>query len=324
MIDGLFPVERPDFSLVVATYGAGHALERLFDSLIAQRDCRFEVIVVDQNPDDDVRLLCHRYANELDIRHVTSRPGLSRARNVGIGHCTGRIIAFPDDDCWYPAGLLVAVKAEILGVPGWAGLTCRCTDEQGRLAAGGDSRRAGRISKRNVWHRGVSATLFLRAEVVARVGLFDETLGLGSEGYFKSGEESDYILRALRLQERLIYLPKLRVFHPLPQASGSAGAIERTWGYGLGFGRVLRKHDYRAPAIVYHFGYPLLGATAALMRLDVSLAKIRLARVIGRVQGWHWQEGKMVTRYRWIDRRTARPVATGGRTAKARLFRKRP
>lgn len=292
--------EQPDVSLVVATYGPCDTLERLLDSLIAQRDCTIEVIVVDQNPTDDVRQICHRYANELDIRHIRSKPGLSRARNVGIGHCTGRIIAFPDDDCWYPEGLLAAVKAEILGDPGWAGLTCRCTDEEGRLAAGGDSRRAGVISKRNVWHRGVSATLFLRADVVARVGKFDETLGLGSEGYFKSGEESDYILRALQLGERMVYLPQLRVFHPLPPPSGSAGAASRSWGYGLGFGRVLRKHHYGKTAVAYHIGYPLVGATVAMMRLDVSLARLRLARVVGRVQGWRWQEGKTITHYRWL------------------------
>ena len=307
MTDGLFPADRPDFSLVVATYGASPPLERLFDSLIAQQGCTIEIVVVDQNRTDDVRQLCHRYADDLALRHVTSQPGLSRARNVGVGHSTGRIVAFPDDDCWYPAGLLTAVKTEILRDPGWAGLTCRCTDEKGRLAAGGDSRRAGPVSKRNVWHRGVSATLFLRAEIVARVGLFDETLGLGSEGYFKSGEESDYILRVLHLQERMIFQPQLYVFHPLPPASRSAGAIERSWGYGMGFGRVLRKHGYRMPAIVYHFGYPLLGAIVAVVRFDIALAKVRLARVLGRVQGWQWQHDKTIPRCRWLQRYLALP-----------------
>lgn len=298
-----FPViaERPCFSLVVATYGAGHSLERLFDSLIAQQNCSIEIIVVDQNCTDTVQKLCDGYAEKLTIQHISSKPGLSRARNVGIAHCTGSIIAFPDDDCWYPPGLLSAIKTEIEAEVVSAGLTCRCTDEQGRLAAGGDSLCSGTISKRNVWHRGVSATMFLRAEVVAQVGLFDESLGLGSESYFKSGEESDYLLRVLGLKERVIYRPHLRVFHPLPPASRSAGAIERSWGYGLGFGRVLRKHGYQLPAVIYHLGYPLLGAVAAVMRLDVALAKVRLARVLGRAHGWHWQEGKIISRYRWIQ-----------------------
>jgi glycosyltransferase involved in cell wall biosynthesis len=259
-----------------------------------------EVIVVDQNSTDAVRLICQRYAGRLDLHHVTSRPGVSRARNVGIARCTGRIIAFPDDDCWYPAGLLNAVKAELLGDGGWAGLTCRCTDELGRLAAGGDSRHEGIISKRNVWHRGVSATLFLRAEVVARAGLFDETLGLGSDGYFKSGEETDYILRVLHLRERMIYFPHLRVFHPLPPHSRKAGAIGRSWSYGLGFGRVLHKHSYGMPSVAYHIAYPLLGAVAAIARFDLALAKLRLARVVGRFQGWRWRPGKTIAQQSWI------------------------
>lgn len=293
--------ERPSFSLVVATYGAGRWLERLFDSLILQSDCSIEIIVVDQNGTDAVRDICEGYVNRLNIRHVISQPGLSRARNVGIAYCSGSIVAFPDDDCWYPPGLLAAVKAEIEGDSALAGLTCRCTDEQGRLAAGGDSQRAGLVTKRNVWHRGVSATLFLRAEVVAQVGLFDEALGLGSESYFKSGEESDYLLRVLTLGAQLLYRPHLRVFHPLPPNSRSTGAIARSWGYGLGFGRVLRKHGYSLTAVIYHLGYPLLGATAALVRLDVALAKVRLARVLGRAHGWRWQEGKMISGYRWMQ-----------------------
>jgi glycosyltransferase involved in cell wall biosynthesis len=302
MSTGSVTFNRPDFSLVVATYGEGQALERLLDSLVAQRGSSIEVIVVDQNSTDDVRLICNRYASDLDLHRLTSLPGLSRARNVGIARCTGRIIAFPDDDCWYPADLLSALKKEILGEKGWAGVTCRCTDEQGRLAAGGDSRREGMITKHNVWHRGVSATLFLRAEVVARAGLFDETLGLGSDGYFKSGEETDYILRVLLLRERMIYLPHLRVFHPLPPPSRSAGAIARSWSYGLGFGRVLHKHNYGMPAVAYHIAYPLLGAAAAMMRWNLALAKLRLARVIGRIQGWRWRAGETIAQYSWIRR----------------------
>lgn len=321
---GLPPITPPDFTLVVATYGADHALQRLFDSLIAQRDCTIEVIVVDQNSTDDVRLLCHRYSDELAIRHLTSPRGLSRARNIGIAHGTGRIIAFPDDDCWYPHGLLAAVKAEILGEPGWAGLTCRCTDEQGRLAAGGDSKKPGPITQGTVWHRGVSATLFLRADVIAEVGGFDEMLGLGADSPFRSAEESDYLLRALGKRHALIYRPQLRVFHPLPPASNSAGAGKRAWSYGLGFGRVLRKHNYRASSVLYHLGRPLLGATVALMRFDTALAKLRLARVLGRYQGWRWKEGRPIKSYRWLEARPAqRPDNGSPSRARSKQFKKR-
>ena len=49
----------------------------------------------------------------------------------------------------------------------------------------------------NVWNRAMSFTIFLRARVVERVGRFDERLGLGSGTPWHSGEEIDYLIRAL-------------------------------------------------------------------------------------------------------------------------------
>lgn len=300
--DGRDAREQPEISLVLATYGTGHDLDRFFDSVIAQDDDRVEIIVVDQNATDEVRDLCKRYANELTIRHMTAQPGLSRARNVGIARCRGAIIAFPDDDCWYPAGLLAAVRQQFARDPDLDGMTCRCTDEHGRLAAGGDGRRPGPITKHNVWMRGVSATLFLRADTVRRVGFFDESLGLGSSTDFKSGEETDYILRVIAMGGRMIYLPSLRVFHPLPPTGCTSGGVARSWSYGLGWGRVLRKHRYDPLQLVYHFAYPLLGSLVALLRRDPALARLRIARLLGRWQGWRWRPGLSISRYRWLQR----------------------
>ena len=54
--------------------------------------------------------------------------GLSRARNVGLKAVTGEIIAFPDDDCWYPDGLLQKVVAEFRDQTSLDGLTGRSED----------------------------------------------------------------------------------------------------------------------------------------------------------------------------------------------------
>jgi glycosyltransferase involved in cell wall biosynthesis len=185
---------QPSFSLILCTYGRAEYLERLLRSLSFQSDVDFELVVVDQNPDERLTGVLRAHAKWMEIRHIRAQPGLSSARNVGIRAARGRIIAFPDDDCWYSAGHLAAVQRALVDEC-WDGLTCRCTDEQGRLAAGAEDRRPGPVTKWNVWGRGVSATLFLKRHVIAHVGYFDEMLGLGACSEFQSGEETVYLLR---------------------------------------------------------------------------------------------------------------------------------
>ena len=50
----------------------------------------------------------------------------------------------------------------------------------------------------NLWNRAISFTIFLRRDVVEAVGPFDEELGLGSGRPWASGEETDYLIRAVR------------------------------------------------------------------------------------------------------------------------------
>src|ERR1039457_7675625 len=96
-------------SLIVATVNRVNELERLLDSLDSQTYKDFEIIVVDQNPDDRLVSIFQRHQS-LSIHHLRSARGLSRARNVGLPDAKGEIIGFPDDDCWYPQQLLAHIK----------------------------------------------------------------------------------------------------------------------------------------------------------------------------------------------------------------------
>ena len=96
----------PLVSLLVCTKGRSAQLERLFDSLLLQTHRDFEVVLVDQNEPGTLEPIVGRYRDRLVIDHARSAPGLSRARNVGLARCRGDLVAFPDDDCWYPPGLV--------------------------------------------------------------------------------------------------------------------------------------------------------------------------------------------------------------------------
>ena len=98
------------FSLIVCTLGRYEELDQLFESLRKQTYSDFEVILVDQNDKDYLNEIINEYSNEFDIRHIFSEKGLSRARNIGLKYVSGQIVAFPDDDCWYPIDLLERVN----------------------------------------------------------------------------------------------------------------------------------------------------------------------------------------------------------------------
>src|SRR5436305_2067180 len=98
------------FSLIVATVGRTSELYRLFDTLCAQTHQDFDTVIVDQNQDDRIEKLVACYEGRLRLRHVRAeKRGHASANNAGLEHATGDLIAFPDDDCWYPADLLERV-----------------------------------------------------------------------------------------------------------------------------------------------------------------------------------------------------------------------
>ena len=69
------------------------------------------------------------------------------------------------------------------------------------------------LTRENLWNRAISFTIFLRRAVVERAGSFDERLGLGSDGPSSSGEETEYLVRALDAAARIEYDPSLVVMH---------------------------------------------------------------------------------------------------------------
>lgn len=274
------------FSLIIATFGKAEGLERCLESLLHQTLQNFEVLIVDQNEDDRLESIIAPYAEVLRVRHLRSGRGVSVARNRGIEEARGIFVAFPDDDCWYASDLLERVQAYFVGHEDIVGLTGRCVDISGRASAGATDRQCGLVSKSNIWQRAVSAAIFIRVDAVRRVGGFDETLGLGAATIFQSGEETDLLLRIIGSGEKIYFDPGVTVFHPLSSEPLGEAAMLRAWQYGLGMGRVLRKHEYSASSVGYHFLYPFLGSVVAFLCGRFALSRLRFARTLGRIKGW--------------------------------------
>jgi GT2 family glycosyltransferase len=267
----------PSFDLVIATVGRTEELGRFLDSLATQ-EADVRVIVVDQN--EDARLDEVVVGRPLRIERIRGPLGLSRARNAGLEHVAADVVAFPDDDCVYPTGLLDRVWARLEADPDLAGLTGRAQDARGRSAASWKKDRA-ILSDDNLWNRAISFTIFLRRGVVETVGNFDEELGLGSGRPWSSGEEIDYLVRAVRAGERIEYDPSLVVQHDVRSDDARTGARD-----GASIGYLLRKHRYPARVVARMLVRPLGGALLALPHRDRALTRYQLATLRGRVRGY--------------------------------------
>jgi GT2 family glycosyltransferase len=271
-------------SLILATRTRVAEIARFLRSLTRQGyDC-LEVIVVDQNEDDRLEAALEEYNPFFPILHLRSEAGLSRARNLGMAAVRGDILAFPDDDCWYPDGLLARVVSEFQDRPSVDGLTGRSEDGQGKPSGGSFSSCQGRVDLENVWKKGISYTIFLRPLVCAAVGPFDEELGVGAQTPFGSGEETDYLIRAVKLGFNIQYRPDLVVFHPNPKLYNHSHR-GKAFRYGAGMGRVLAKHGYNLRFSLYTLMRPLAGALLSLIALRPRKAAYHLAIAGGRASG---------------------------------------
>src|SRR5829696_7589651 len=157
------------FSLVLATIGRISEVQRFLDSLDSQTYRDFELIVVDQNQDDRLSPLLAAYRGRFSILHLRSESGLSRARNAGLGHITGDVVTFPDDDCWYPPELFERIARFFRERPELDGFTGRIADERGRSGTARFDNESGPLNLVNVWKRAASVTLFLRRDVVEAI-----------------------------------------------------------------------------------------------------------------------------------------------------------
>lgn len=217
-------MRRPSpVSVIIPHLNQADALERCLASLAAQsrRDLIAEIIVVDNGSTGGLAPLAARFPQAHWLEEKTPGPG--PARNLGIAHASGDIIALIDADC----------RAH----PEWiAALTRRLENEAADCIVGGDvkidfheAERASGIEAYEavfayrqqlyITRHGFSGTgnLAFRRPVHMRVGPF---AGIGT------AEDRDWGQRARRLGLPIVYEPEMIVYHParLDQAS-----LETKW-----------------------------------------------------------------------------------------------
>jgi glycosyltransferase involved in cell wall biosynthesis len=92
---------RPSVSVIVPTYDYARYLPRALDSVRAQSEPPFEIVVVDDGSTDETPAVLRRYADQVRVLRQPHR-GPAAARNAGVAAARGDLVAFLDaDDEWH-------------------------------------------------------------------------------------------------------------------------------------------------------------------------------------------------------------------------------
>src|SRR5262249_46358626 len=152
--------------LVVTTFGRTNELGRFLESAALQTHRSFRLIVVDQNNDDRLDAVLASFRSDLEIRHLRTVPGATRARNIGLAEVSRDLAAFPDYDCWYPPDVLPRFVDAFREHPQWDALSGVSCDEGGQPTQLRWDRSGGLITRGNIFRRAITFTVFMRRSLI--------------------------------------------------------------------------------------------------------------------------------------------------------------
>lgn len=195
-------------------------LRRLSRSVEAFRKARPEVVVKHRlllQCCDDISQASVRFGFPQDMI-LTASPKqlpLSIARNEMLdsvlatpsADLENALIAFPDDDAWFPQGSLEYIYDRFASDPKLSFWFCR----YGSDAVLPEAVMEQRASLQDTISRASSNTIFLRGHVLSKIGGFDESLGLGTAA--KSGEDTEFAIRAYFASQDVVHAPFKMIGH---------------------------------------------------------------------------------------------------------------
>jgi glycosyltransferase involved in cell wall biosynthesis len=271
-------------SIVISTYNKPwETLAGTLNSVLRSTFKDYELIVVDQNEHNHIKKGIGSDEKYREVLYLKSDSrGLSKGRNLGIAHSKGQWLLFFDDDALLPDDILSRVSRVLSNNEN------RPVVYYGRALITGTKRpylrksaaMGRKISLLN-FDSVCSIALLFNREVFLKAGPFDETLGAGVE--YGAGEESDVILRALKNNCTVKFLPEFTVYHPPANTSDP----EKRESYGKGIGALYKKHMFSSPYFFFVMGFKFL--VESFLRSILILCNINSSR--GRKYHAHYLKG---------------------------------
>lgn len=167
----------PLISIILPLYNGKELVAKSLNSVLIQTYTNWELIVVDDgSTDQGAEFVTQQYPQATIIRKENA--GVAAARNTGVQHCKGDIIAFLDqDDEWLPNKL--REQWDLLKIdPYCSFVTCN----QRFICEAGITLPANFSEKLLEEHRAfVPSALLIRKHALLSVNMFDESLEVSSD-----------------------------------------------------------------------------------------------------------------------------------------------
>jgi len=107
-------LEKPKISVIIPAYNSESSIERCVSSLKSQNfpKEKYEIIVVDDGSKDNTVQLAKNAGADIVVSAAHNSSG--KARNIGVKHANGKILAFIDSDCIAKEGWLETIEKELV------------------------------------------------------------------------------------------------------------------------------------------------------------------------------------------------------------------
>ena len=221
-----------DISVIICTCNRCENLDKTLHSFLQQKglgDCVYEVIVVDNNSKDQTKEVVKNLYSKFNgrLQYVFEpKQGLSWARNCGVEHAKGELIAFTDDDVILGHEWLCGIMKfsrenyfEAIGgriVPVYAERTPAWVKDNMDILRGPiliyDYGEDNRVYDPEEMLPFFGANMVIRKEVFSKYGLFNVELGYGRG---TCGGDTEFINRLIKDNRALYYCGEIFLWHPV-------------------------------------------------------------------------------------------------------------
>jgi len=254
------PTELPFVKtrVVVATRNRPEMLSKCLDSLLKQDHPNFEIVVVDNAPDNDAtkHMLSEKYAKFECVSYVLEpQPGLANAHNRGLVDLDAQIVAFTDDDVIADPNWLTKLTRPFLEDNGVgcvtggivpAELETRAqvwTEKHGAFLKSikpvvfdlAEHRPENRLFPYAAGMMGSGANMAFSAAALAKIGGFEGALGAGTMA--RGGDDLAAFASTVLAGYRVSYVPDALVWHF--HRRSEQGMKNQAFNYGVGLGAYL-------------------------------------------------------------------------------------